>query len=68
MNGHDICRVQVDPCAFPVGAKVMYQKPNGSKEIRQEFFVRVANGTNALDSVQREKYVAQRWGNGSGTS
>jgi len=58
---YDICRVQVDPCAFPVDAEVMYQKPDGPKEIRREFFVRIGNGTRALDAVQRERYVAGRW-------
>jgi hypothetical protein len=61
VGGHDICRVQVDPSGFPVDAKVIYQKPNQPKETRTEFFVRVANGTKALDIVQREKYIAQRW-------
>lgn len=28
---------------------------------RCPFFVRVANGTKAIDSVQREKYVLGRW-------
>ncbi|HSS12107.1 MAG TPA: ATP-binding protein, partial [Acidimicrobiales bacterium] len=62
VDGHDICRVQVDPCGFPVDAKVIYQKPNGPKETRTEFFVRVANGTKALDVVEREKYILTRWG------
>jgi len=61
VDGHDICRVQVDACGFPVDAKVIYQKPGGPKETRTEFFVRVANGTKALDVVQREKYIAGRW-------
>lgn len=29
---------------------------------RIEFFVRVANGTKALDVVQRGKYITGRWG------
>jgi type I restriction enzyme R subunit len=62
VDGHDLCRVQVDPCAFPVPARVIYQKPGGPKEARTEFFVRVANGTRALDAVEREKYVLGRWG------
>lgn len=66
VKDHDICRVQVDPCGFPVNAKVIYQKPNGPKEIRTEFFVRVANGTKALDVVEREKYIAQRWSSAAG--
>jgi len=66
VEGHDICRVQVDACGFPVDAKVIYQKPDGPKETRTEFFVRVANGTKALDVVEREKYVAHRWSSVTG--
>jgi type I restriction enzyme R subunit len=61
VDGHDLCRVQVDPAGFPVDAKVVFQKPNQPKETRTEFYVRVANGTKALHSVEREKYIAQRW-------
>ena len=68
VDGLDICRVQVDPCGFPVDARVMYQKPDGPKEMRTEFFVRVANVTKALDAVQREKYVVGRWATGRSTS
>ncbi|CAN5122477.1 hypothetical protein BH24ACT1_BH24ACT1_11760 [soil metagenome] len=60
VDGHDICRVQVDACGFPIDAQVIYQKPNGPKETRTEFFVRVANGTKALNVVQWEKYIAGR--------
>jgi type I restriction enzyme R subunit len=62
VDGHDICRVQVDPSAFPIDAKVIYQKPGQAKATRTEFFVRIANGTRALDVVQRERYVIGRWG------
>jgi type I restriction enzyme, R subunit len=62
VDGHDLCRVQVDPAGFPVPAKVIYQKSGDPKEIRTEFFVRVANGTKALDAVEREKYILSRWG------
>ena len=62
VDAHDICRVQVDPSDFPVEAKVTYQKPGGPKEVRTEFFVRVANGTKALDAVEKEKYLLSRWG------
>lgn len=61
VDGHDICRVQVDPSGFPVDAKVIHQKPDGPKETRTEFFVRVANGTKPLDPVEKQKYIAQRW-------
>jgi hypothetical protein len=49
VDGHDICRLQVDPCRFPVDAKVMYQQPRGPKETRTESFVRVANGASAVN-------------------
>jgi type I restriction enzyme R subunit len=62
VNGGDVCRVQVDSAGFPVYAKVITQKSDGSKETRTEFYVRVANGTKALDAVEREKYITQRWG------
>jgi type I restriction enzyme R subunit len=62
VNGGEVCRVQVDPSGFPVDAKVIIQKPGGPKETRTEFYVRVANGTKALNAVEREKYVATRWG------
>ncbi len=62
VNGGEVCRVQVDPAGFPVDAKVIIQKPGGPKETRTEFYVRVANGTKALNAVEREKYVATRWG------
>jgi type I restriction enzyme, R subunit len=67
VDGHDICRVQVDPSAFSVDAKVIYQKPNEPKETRTEFFVRIANGTRPLNSVEREKYILKRWGRSAAT-
>jgi type I restriction enzyme R subunit len=66
VDGGDVCRVQVDPAGFPVDAKVIIQKPGGPKDTRTEFYVRVANGTKALDVVEREKYILQRWGTMSG--
>lgn len=54
VDGHDLCRVQVDPAGFPVDATVVYQKPNEPKETRTELFVRVANGTRAVDGVAGE--------------
>ena len=61
VDGHDICRVQVDPSGFPVDAKVIKQKPGGPKEQLTEFYVRKLNGTVALDVVEKQKYIAQRW-------
>ena len=61
VDGHDICRVQVDASGFPVDAKVIKQKPGGPKEQLTEFYVRKLNGTVALDVVEKQKYIAQRW-------
>jgi type I restriction enzyme M protein len=41
------------------GAEDLLREP---KETRTEFFVRVANGTRALDVVERDKYILSRWG------
>ncbi len=62
VDGHDLCRIQVDPAGFPVQAKVVHQKPNGPKETGTWFYVRVANSTRALNAVEREKFIASRWG------
>ena len=64
VDSHDVCRVQVDPDGFPVDAKVVVQKSGGPKGIRTEFYVRVANGTRALDAVERGKYIVGRWAAG----
>ena len=37
------------------------QKPGGPKEKVTEFYVRGLNGTKALDVVEKQKYIAQRW-------
>ncbi|MDP9418077.1 MAG: hypothetical protein M3P48_09680 [Actinomycetota bacterium] len=66
VDGHHLWHVQVEPAGFPVDAKVIHQKPGGPKETRTEFYVRVANGTNALEAVKREKRILSRWVNGVG--
>jgi type I restriction enzyme R subunit len=60
VDGHDICRVQVDPSGFPVDATVIKHKPGGPKEQLTEFYVRRLNGTVACDAVEKQKYIAQR--------
>ena len=52
VDGHDVCRVQVDPSGSLVEAKVIYRKPNQPKETRTEFFVRAANGTRPSKALQ----------------
>jgi type I restriction enzyme, R subunit len=63
VDGHDVCRIQVDPSAFPVDARVIHQKPGGPTETRTEFYVRVANATKALNAAEKEKPVLGRWEN-----
>jgi len=53
--------VQVDPSGFPADATVIKQKPGGPKEKLTEFYVRKLNGTVALDVVEKQKYITQRW-------
>ena len=61
VDGYDICRVQVDPSGFPVDATVIKQKPGDPKAKVTEFYVRGLNGTKALDVVEKQRYIAQRW-------
>ena len=61
IDGKDVCRVHVRPCGFPVDATVIVdQKSQLVKEIG--FYARAGNGTRKLNSVEREKYIASRWG------
>jgi len=60
VNGGDICRVHVDPSGFPAAATVVHDK-NGQHIRRTEFFVRIGNGTKALDDDEKQKYLSQRW-------
>jgi hypothetical protein len=56
---HDVCRVHVRPCGFPVDATVALSKKAGFE--RQEFFyVRVDNATRALAAEERARYIAGR--------
>jgi hypothetical protein len=48
------------PCGFPVEATVVHDR-NGQHVKQTQFFVRVANGTKALDDDEKQKYLAQRW-------
>lgn len=62
VNGDDICRVHVPPCAFPVEAKVVVDR-KGRMETKTAFYVRIGNGTRQItDPDERQKYVASRWG------
>jgi type I restriction enzyme R subunit len=60
VDGHDLCRVHVQPSGVPVDATVAYEK-DGQIEKKTQFFVRIANGTKALDESERAKYITGRW-------
>lgn len=59
VRGHDICRVQVRPSAFPVHAMVVGQRPED--KVRHELFVRMGPTTRFMDPITKEKFIAQRW-------
>ncbi|MBI4260500.1 MAG: ATP-binding protein [Actinobacteria bacterium] len=63
VDGHDVCRVHVEPSGHPVEAEVAVADRRGQVSRRPAFFVRLNNGTRAIEvQVERERYVAQRWG------
>lgn len=59
VRGHDICRVQVAPCAVPVHAEIPVPRPG--RPGKQQFFVRIGRSTRPLASGDQEQYIAQRW-------
>lgn len=65
VDGHDVCRVHVEPSGHPVEAEVTVADKQGQFGKKQVFYVRLNNGTRAIeDEKERERYIAQRWGRG----
>jgi type I restriction enzyme R subunit len=65
VDGHDVCRVHVDPSGHPIDAEVTVADKQGQFSKKRVFYIRLNNGTRAMeDEKQRERYVAQRWGRG----
>ncbi|MGH2654939.1 MAG: AlbA family DNA-binding domain-containing protein, partial [Actinomycetota bacterium] len=63
VDGHDLCRVHVEPSGHPVDADFVTVDDHGQFSKSQVFFVRLNNGTRAIrDERERERYIAQRWG------
>jgi type I restriction enzyme R subunit len=63
VDGHDVCRVHVEPSGHPVDAEVTVADKQGQFAKKHVFYIRLNNGTRAIDdAVERERYVAQRWG------
>lgn len=62
VDGRDLCRVHVQPSAYPVDATVTVDR-KGQLEKKTAFYVRLANGTREIaDPQERQKYIASRWG------
>lgn len=63
VDGHDVCRVHVEPSGHPVEAEVTVVDKQGQFGKKHVFYIRLNNGTRAVeDQTERERYVAQRWG------
>jgi type I restriction enzyme R subunit len=62
VDGHDLCRVHVEPSGHPVEAEVTTANDHGQLAKKRVFFIRLNNGTRAIeDERERERYIAQRW-------
>jgi type I restriction enzyme R subunit len=62
VDGHDVCRVHVEPSGHPVLADVTIADRQGQFSKKQLFFVRLNNATRSIeDERERERYIAQRW-------
>ncbi len=62
VDGHDVCRVHVEPSGHPVEAEVMVADRRGQFARKRLFYIRLNNGTRAIeDGKERERYIAQRW-------
>jgi type I restriction enzyme R subunit len=63
VDGHDLCRVHVEPSGHPIDAEVTVADEHGQFAGKRAFFVRLNNGTRSIDDeTERERYIAQRWG------
>lgn len=63
VDGHEICRVHVEPSGHPVYATVTVADSKGQQSRKESFFIRLNNGTRAIDDEQEtQRYIAQRWG------
>ncbi len=63
VDGHDLCRVHVEPSGHPVDAEVAVADPQGQLGRKRVFYIRLNNGTRAIeDERERERFVAHRWG------
>jgi hypothetical protein len=59
VNGGDVCRVPGRSVRLPRGCNGRARQERPVHQ-QAQFFVRVANGTKALDADEKQKYLAQR--------
>lgn len=63
VDGHDLCRVHVEPSGHLVEAEITTVDDRGQFSKKQVFFVRLNNGTRAItEDRERQWYISQRWG------
>ncbi len=63
VDDRDLCRVHVEPSGHPVEADVTTADEQGQFSKASKFYVRLNNGTRAIeDRQERQRYIAQRWG------
>lgn len=60
IDGLDVCRVHVNPSAYPVDAMVTAEK-DGQTEKRTLFYVRAGNSTHSLTATEKARYLLNRW-------
>jgi len=62
VDGRDLCRVHVRPSGHPVRAKVTIVDAQGQHQKSERFFVRLNNGTRAIDDpAEVERSIASHW-------
>ncbi len=62
VDGHDLCRVHVEPSGHPVSAEVAVADEKGQVMRRSVFCIRLNNAVQAVDDEgEIQRYVSQRW-------
>jgi type I restriction enzyme R subunit len=62
VDGHDICRVHVEPSGHPVEAEVMVADQRAQFSKKKVFFIRLNNATRVVeDEDEKQKYIFTRW-------
>jgi hypothetical protein len=63
LDGHNVCRVHVEPSGHPVEAETTVADEQGRLAKKRLFYVRLNNATRSIeDERERQRFIAQRWG------